>query len=291
MNLIDPNTVPPDVDGPDVTSAVGADTSAAERVEHALEALSAASVALTNDLSDANDDNAISQSGALTLSIVIPVYNEASTIDTILAKVQQLDLPKEVIVVDDGSEDGTADKLEKWRDEANFRVIIKSHNAGKGAALRTGFEYVSGNLVVVQDADLEYDPGQIPSLMQPIISGDADVVYGSRFLEERWSGSSAIHRFGNRLLTRLSNALTGLRLTDMETCYKLFRADMLQQFTIRQDRFGFEPEITAKLARRGQRFVEVPVAYEARDWDAGKKIGVRDGLNALFCILRYALAD
>jgi glycosyltransferase involved in cell wall biosynthesis len=225
------------------------------------------------------------------LSIVVPVYNERATIRAILAKLLQLDLPTQIIVVDDGSSDGTQDELRRLQGLPGLQIILKRVNEGKGAALRTGFQHVTGSVVLVQDADLEYDPRDIPHLLAPIVSGEVDVVYGSRFLEERWSGSSAIHRLGNRLLTMASNLTTGLRLTDMETCYKLFRADVLPELTVRQDRFGFEPEVTAKLARRGLRFGEVPIRYHARDWSDGKKIGLRDALNAFYCIARYAWRD
>ena len=225
------------------------------------------------------------------LSIVVPVYNEVDTIEIMLEKLVALDIPKQIIVVDDGSTDGTQEVLHDWMDRDGVDVTLKRHNEGKGAALRTGFACVDGSLVVVQDADLEYDPTEIPSLVRPILADEADVVYGSRFLEQQWKGSSAIHRWGNRMLTQLSNMTTGLELTDMETCYKVFPAALLNEIEVRQDRFGFEPEVTAKLARRQLRFVELPVHYDARDWDEGKKIGLRDGFNALFCILRYAWRD
>lgn len=225
------------------------------------------------------------------LSIVVPVYNEETTIRSIIAKLLQLDLPLEVIVVDDGSTDQTRAELSQLEGLPNLKIILKPANEGKGAALRTGFEHVEGTVVLVQDADLEYDPRDIPGLLQPLVDESADVVYGSRFLKQRRTGSSSVHRLGNWMLTAASNLTTGLRLTDMETCYKAFRAHVLDDLTVRQNRFGFEPEVTAKLARRGLKFVEVPICYAARDWDEGKKIGVRDAFNALFCILRYAWAD
>lgn len=225
------------------------------------------------------------------LSIVVPVYNEAQTIAQMLEKLIALAIPKQVIIVDDGSTDGTQEVLAQWMDRDGIEVILKCQNEGKGAALRTGFEQVEGDLVAIQDADLEYDPNQIPSLVRPILAGEADVVYGSRFMEQRWQGSSAVHRFGNRMLTALSNATTGLELTDMETCYKVFPTAVLNDFEVRQDRFGFEPEVTAKLARRDLRFLELPVDYNARDWTEGKKIGFRDAVNAIYCILRYAWRD
>jgi glycosyltransferase involved in cell wall biosynthesis len=225
------------------------------------------------------------------LSIVVPVYNEHATIRAIIAKLLRLDLPTEIIVVDDGSTDGTREVLQELQGLPRLRIVLKPLNEGKGAALRSGFALVTGHLVLVQDADLEYDPRDIPRLIAPLVNGDVDVVYGSRFLERRWRGSSAVHRLGNRLLTIASNLTTGLRLTDMETCYKLFRSEVLADLSVQQDRFGFEPEVTAKLARRGLRFREVPVRYHARDWQQGKKIGLRDALSTLYCIVRYAWAD
>lgn len=226
------------------------------------------------------------------LSIVIPVYNESATIQRLLARVRSLPLNKEILVVDDGSQDGTREILASYECFPDMRILLHSHNQGKGAAVRTGLLAAQGDFVVVQDADLEYDPRDIPALLQPILQDDVDVVYGSRFLNDRlYKNSSAIHRWGNRMLTWLSNVCTGLHLTDMETCYKVIRRSKLAGITLRQDRFGFEPEITAKLARRGCRIAELPVRYEARDWAEGKKIGIRDGLQAIFCILRYAWRD
>jgi glycosyltransferase involved in cell wall biosynthesis len=225
------------------------------------------------------------------LSVVVPVYNERSTVRSIVAKLMQLQLPTEVILVDDGSTDGTRNELQRLEGLPNVQIVLKPSNQGKGAALRSGFQHVTGTVVLVQDADLEYDPRDIPRLLEPLLTGQADVVYGSRFLERRWSGSSSLHRLGNYLLTAASNLTTGLQLTDMETCYKVFSADVLNELTVKQNRFGFEPEVTAKLARRGLKFSEVPVRYHARGWNEGKKIGVRDAVSALFCILRYAWTD
>jgi glycosyltransferase involved in cell wall biosynthesis len=225
------------------------------------------------------------------LSVVIPVYNEAKTVRELIARVLALSVPVEVVIVDDGSSDGTREMLEQFRRVENVKIVYHGRNRGKGAALQTGFQYVTGDIVVVQDADLEYDPRDIIPVMKPILEGDADVVYGSRFLSNGCRGSSGLHRFGNRMLTVASNMFTGLRLTDMETCYKAFRADVLKDIRIRQNRFGFEPEITAKLARRGHRIAEVPISYDARGWEEGKKIGVKDGINAFYCILRYWLVD
>ena len=225
------------------------------------------------------------------LSIVVPVYNERATIRQVIARLLALDIPKEILIIDDGSTDGTQEQLALLAEIPQLRLLLKPRNEGKGAALRCGFEHARGDVVLVQDADLEYDPRDIPRLLQPILSGEADVVFGSRFLEPRHEGSSLVHRFGNRLLTAASNLTTGLRLTDMETCYKVFRGDLLRNLPLRQNRFGFEPEITAKVARRGFRVQELPVRYRARDWHDGKKIGIRDGFEALFCIARYACSD
>jgi glycosyltransferase involved in cell wall biosynthesis len=225
------------------------------------------------------------------LSIVVPVYNEQGTIRAIVAKLLSLPLPKEIIIVDDGSTDGTRHELDRLRGLPELQIICKDVNQGKGAALRTGFQQATGSIVLIQDADLEYEPRDIPRLLEPILNGTADVVYGSRFLERQWLGSSSVHRFGNRLLTAASNLMTGLRLTDMETCYKVVRSEALKSLALRQNRFGFEPEITAKLARRGLRFCELPIRYRARTWRAGKKIGFRDAFNAFFCIVRYAWVD
>ncbi len=234
------------------------------------------------------------------LTVVIPVYNERETLMTLVDHVRSVPIRKEIILVDDGSTDGTIDLLQELQTEANDdpdnRLKIEFHevNRGKGAALRTGFGLASGNVVVVQDADLEYDPAEFPRLLQPIISGKADVVYGSRFLGDYahrvlyfW------HYLGNQFLTMLSNCFTNLNLTDMETCYKLFRREVLHEIlpTLKQDRFGFEPEITAKVARRNLRIYELSISYDGRSYAEGKKIGWKDGVQAIWCILRYAWKD
>ncbi len=226
------------------------------------------------------------------LSIVIPVYNERDTILPLLARVRALPVTVQIILVDDHSTDGTTDILRELESLPDVHVLLKPKNEGKGAALRSGFRHATGDVVVVQDADMEYDPRDILPLLQPIVEGDADVVYGSRFLVSDMAvGSSPIHRFGNVLLTKASNLLTGLSLTDMETCYKVFRRHLINQIEIKQDRFGFEPEITAKIARRGWRVTELPINYHGRSWADGKKIGLRDLVNACYCMARYSVAD
>lgn len=225
---------------------------------------------------------------ALAVSVVIPVFNERDTIAEIVRRVQSVGVHHEIIIVDDYSLDGTRDVLLQLAEQPDIRVFMHGYNRGKGAALRTGFAEVEGDVVVIQDADLEYDPRDYPQLLAPIERGEADVVYGSRFLENGTQDPSRIHRLGNWLLTALSNRLTGQRLTDMETCYKVFRRETLQAIQFEQNRFGFEPEITAKLSRLGKQITEVPIRYEYRSYEEGKKIGLRDGLSAVWCIVRYA---
>ena len=225
------------------------------------------------------------------LSIVIPVYNERKTILEVIARVKALPLPQEIIVVDDCSTDGTRGWLETLRGAPGLRLIYQPRNQGKGAALRAGFAAAEGDVVIIQDADLEYDPADIVCVVKPIVLGEADVVYGSRYLGNEPPGDSWLHRFGNRAITETSNLFTGLRLSDMETCYKAFRREVIRGLKLRQNRFGFEPEITARLARRQVRIVETPVRYNARDYAEGKKIGIRDAFNALYCIVRYGMAE
>jgi len=223
------------------------------------------------------------------LSVVIPVYNEARTIREIVARVRAVPGDKELIIVDDGSTDGTWEVLRGLAALDNVVVMRHERNRGKGAALRTGFAAARGDMVVVQDADLEYDPAEFPKLTQPILDGKADVVYGSRFV----GGDSHRvlyfwHSVGNRVLTVLSNVFTNLNLTDMETCYKVFRWEIIQSLTLEEDRFGFEPEVTAKLAKiRGCRIYEVGISYAGRTYEEGKKIGWRDGVRAIWCIWKY----
>ena len=225
------------------------------------------------------------------LSIVVPVYNEKTTILEVIARLNELPLPKEIIVVDDCSTDGTRGWLETMRGASGLKLIFQERNRGKGAALRAGFAASQGDVIVIQDADLEYAPRDILQVVKPIVLGDADVVYGSRYFKSQQPGDSWAHRFANRTLTEVSNLFTGLRLTDMETCYKAFRRDVIRGLELKQNRFGFEPEVTAKLARRRYRVSETAVSYNARGYAAGKKIGIRDAFNALYCIVRYGMGD
>ena len=226
------------------------------------------------------------------ISIVIPVYNEEATIARVVSRVAALPLNSELIIVDDCSTDNTREILARLADLDNIQVVLKDQNAGKGAALRTGFEHATGDFVIVQDADLEYDPRDIPAIIQPLIRGEADIVYGSRFIGDVVHDESFIHRLGNWVLTQGSNLFTGLQLTDMETCYKAFTREAMEAVNIEQDRFGIEPEVTAKLARLGFKFKEVPISfYESRGYDEGKKIGIKDLFNALWCIGRYGVSD
>ena len=240
------------------------------------------------------------------LSVIIPAYNEINTIEQILFKVQEVNLEKEIIIVDDGSTDGTKEfliKLQKNKGDVklekinqiinvdNIRIFFQEKNKGKGAALNRGFKEVKGDVIIIQDADLEYDPREYKKLMKPIEEGFADVVYGSRFI------GSAPHRVlffwhsnGNRFLTFLSNMFTNLNLTDMETCYKMFKKEIITQINLKENRFGIEPELTAKISRMNLRIYEVGISYYGRTYKEGKKIGWKDGFRAIYCIIKYGIA-
>jgi len=226
------------------------------------------------------------------LSIIIPAYNEKKTIEEIIRRVQAVEvgLEKEIIVVDDFSQDGTRQILEKLI-EANLKVFFHSKNMGKGAALQTGFSQAEGDILLIQDADLEYDPKEYDRLLEPILDGRADAVYGSRFLGGPHRVLFFWHYLGNKVLTTFCNILSNLNLTDIETCYKVFKKEVLNSIKLRSKRFGFEPEITLKLAKLKCRIYEVPVSYSGRDYSEGKKIGWRDGIAAIFHIIRYKFFD
>lgn len=223
------------------------------------------------------------------LSVVIPVYNEVHTVLDVIQRVRRTGLPLEIILVDDGSRDGTREKLASLPAADDLKIVLHDKNRGKGAALRTGFELATGTAIVVQDADLEYDPDDFRFLIQPIIEGHADVVYGTRYGHHDRPVPPLWHVFVNRWITRLANFRTGLYLSDVETCYKVVRREILQELApgLRENRFGIEIELTVKLARRRARFYERPIRYDRRGFDEGKKIGWRDGLRALYCMLRY----
>lgn len=223
----------------------------------------------------------------VTLTIVIPCYNERENIIKILDKVDRAEVPnKEIIVVDDKSTDGTRDILEEQVKSRVSQIVYHKVNGGKGAALKTGFAHATGDIVIIQDADMEYDPMEYPKVIVPIIAGQADVVYGSRFLNSKAKGYFS-NRLANKFLTFLSNLFTHLHLTDMETCYKAFRREIIQSVDIEEKRFGFEPEITAKIAHMKVRVKEVPISYYPRTNEEGKKIGFKDGLRAIYCIFKY----
>ncbi len=227
------------------------------------------------------------------LSVVIPVYNEERWIREVVRRVREVPIPKEIIIVEDCSTDKTRDVLKELEGD-DLRIFYQPHNQGKGAALRRGFQEAKGDIVVVQDADLEYNPAEYPRLIQPILENRADVVYGSRFIGEMHRVLYFWHSVANKVLTLLSNMFTNLNLTDMETCYKVFRREVLQGIKLRSDRFGFEPEITAKVARRRNpdwRMYEVPISYSGRTYEEGKKIGLKDAFNALYCIVWFRYFD
>jgi glycosyltransferase involved in cell wall biosynthesis len=225
------------------------------------------------------------------LSVVIPCYNERDTLADLIRRVREAPVArKQLVLVDDCSTDGTTELIRTEIEPLVDRVVYHERNRGKGAAIRTGLGYVTGDIVIIQDADLEYDPGEYPKLIAPIVEGKADVVFGSRFTGE---GPHRVHLFwhyvGNKILTLLSNVFTNLNLTDMETCYKVFRTEVIQSIRICQDRFGIEPELTAKVARLKCRIYEVGISYYGRSYEEGKKIGWKDGVKAVYCIVRYGL--
>ena len=231
----------------------------------------------------------------ITLSVLIPVYNECETIEAILFRVASVPVRTQIIVVDDGSKDGTRDKLAELQKQEGFppfELVLHERNQGKGAAIRTAIEHATGDLCIIQDADLEYDPHEYPNIIVPLLDGRADAVYGSRFLG---GGPHRVHLYwhmvGNRFLTTLSNMLTNVNLTDMETCYKAFLTPVAKSLKLRSNRFEIEPEITAKLAKHGYRIYEVPVSYSGRGYKEGKKIGWKDGVKAIWAIIKYRLAD
>jgi glycosyltransferase involved in cell wall biosynthesis len=240
----------------------------------------------------------------VTISLVIPVYNEAPTLKEVIRRIVAVELDKELVLVDDGSRDGSRDLLTELENNGlaawlppdspiagptRVAVVLQPENRGKGAALRTGFARATGDIVVIQDADLEYDPRDIPSLVRPILDGQADVCFGSRYAGSTRRVLPFWHSTVNRTLTLLSNMLNDLDISDMETCYKAFRAEIIKSIDVEENRFGIEPELTAKIAKRHLRVVEVPISYNARSYAEGKKIGWKDGVRALYCIAKYGL--
>ena len=227
----------------------------------------------------------------LKLSIVIPIYNEQETLETLISKVNAVDYDKEILLIDDFSTDGTREILKKYENKEGFQVLYHNHNQGKGAALRTGFFNVSGDIIIIQDADLEYNPMDYGTLIEPILDGRADVVYGSRFLGGPHRVLFFWHSIGNMVLTTFSNMLTNVNLTDMETGYKVFTKKVNDTLTFKCDRFGFEPEFTAKVAKNNFRIYEVPISYNGRDYSEGKKITWKDGVAAIWYIIKFKFTN
>jgi len=223
------------------------------------------------------------------LSIVIPVYNEESTLKEIIRQVQATPFEKEIVIVDDFSTDGSREILQDMGNDSGLRIFYHEKNMGKGASLRTGFQHVTGDIVIIQDADLEYDPSEYEMLLKPILEGKADVVYGSRFLGAPRRVLYFWHSVANNVLTLFSNMMTNLNLTDMETCYKVFRREIIDKITIKSNRFGVEPEITAKIARMNARIYEIPISYSGRKYSEGKKIGWKDAIGAFYYIIKFKL--
>ncbi len=226
------------------------------------------------------------------LSVVIPVYNEEATLELCVERVRNEKTNKEIILVDDGSTDGTHEILDRLEKLPGIRVIRHDRNRGKGAALKTGFQNCMGNIVIIQDADLEYDPQDYSALLKPIVQGQADVVYGSRFLIRHYARVHMFsHYLGNRMLTFISDLFTGINISDMETCYKMFRREIVEKLNLKSKRFDVEPEITAKIAKMKCRIYEVPISYAGRDFDEGKKISWKDGFTALWAIIKFKFTN
>ena len=226
----------------------------------------------------------------LLLSVIMPVYNERETLSEILAQVRAVGLEKEIVVVDDGSTDGTRAILREEEKKGDLKVFYHEVNKGKGTAVRTGLQHASGDFIIIQDADLEYDPCEYPKLLKPILEGEAEVVYGSRSLVFKET-MFFLQSLGNKVVTLATNLLYGIALSDMETCYKVFRAEVIKSIPLHSRRFEFEPEITAKLLKRGYRIHEVPISYKGREYHEGKKLTWRDGITALWTLLKYRFVD
>lgn len=225
------------------------------------------------------------------VSVIMPVYNEANTLEEILRRVKKTGIPDQIVIVDDGSEDGTRELLRDLGEDELVKIVLHEQNQGKGAAVVTGFDHATGDVFIIQDADLEYDPREYPKLLQPIEEGLADVVYGSRFLGAPRRVAMFWHMIANKLLTLMTNILYDTILTDMETGYKVFKREVVEDMTIHAKRFDFEPEFTAKILKRDERIYEVPISFNPRDYDEGKKIGLKDAFEAIWTLLKYRVVD